>query len=97
MEPGFETGDRHRAVMEGHPEQLAMPGPLPPGVAAVSSPFHSKAGDEPSVPRRNPKLTLGVICGLIAIVALTVGMLFSSTSFVESSDVPIPKSSLIVE
>jgi len=94
---GTETGDRHRAVMSDGPEMLAMPGPLPPGVAAVSSPFHSKAGSEPEVPRRNPKLALGVVFGLIAIVALTLGMLFAGTSFVEQEDIPIPKSTLVAQ
>ena len=74
--------------MDDGPEMLAMPGPLPPGVAAVSSPFHSKPATEKSLPRRNPKLTLGVVFGLIAIVALTFGMLFAGTSFVDESELP---------
>lgn len=94
---GFETGDRHRAAMSDEHEMRAMPGPLPPEVAAASSPFHSMAGSTPELPRRNPKLTLGVIGGLLAIVALTIGMLFSSTSFVDREDVPIPKSTLVAE
>lgn len=77
--------------MDDGPEMFAMPGPLPPGVAAVSSPFHSKPAAESSIPRRNPKLTLSVVFGLIAIVVLTLGMLFAGTSFVEQSEIPIPK------
>jgi len=75
---GFESGARHRAhtAEETDNPMAGMPGPLPPGTAAASSPVHSAPDAEESVPRRSPKLMFGVIGGLIAIVALAIAMIF---------------------
>jgi len=75
---GFEAGARHRAHMDGDFD--AKPGP---SAAALSSPYHSKPDAEKSVPRRNPKLVFAVIGGFLAIVALTFGMLFAGTNFLD--------------
>lgn len=66
-----------------------MTGPRPPvGAEAIESPYHSKPDAEESVPRRNPALTLGIVGGLLAIVALAIAMLFSSPDYVETETEP---------
>ncbi len=83
---GFETGARHRAHMEGEHEELGVvPGLRPPSHGeAIESPYHSKPDAEESVSRRNPMVTLGVVGGLLAIIALAIAMLFSSPDYVET-------------
>lgn len=84
---GFETGARHRAHMGG----LAV-APASAQARKAGSPFHSKPAAKKSVPRRNPKLMFAGIAGLIAILALAFGMLFSGPTFVDEGDTEQPTS-----
>ena len=92
-ETGFETGTEHHAKMEGE-HRGPTPGLQPPTRStadAAGTPFHSKPAAEQSVPR-NPKLIVGIVAGLLAIIALTVGMLFSGPTFVDETATETPDS-----